>query len=294
MEAFFIVWWSYGVFYVLYRLIKNYRKPRAFLWDTLAYYGTFLLVMLFIYARFIEPNMIRVKQETISTWFSSQWVLLSDLHLWVYKGTAYAERLVDRINSFHHIQGVLIPWDFTLVLDENEDFEALFAPLKRIQVPVYATLGNHDTRHPWPNIEKKLIQALQKNNVIVLDNTSQYTSKNDITLVWLWDNWDNNDKVEILKNFSSSQNIIVLAHNPDTTLRYEANSVADITVSGHTHGGQVRVPFLRKKLIPCQGPFISWYSQINGNNVYVTSGVGEVGLPLRFWVPPEIILLQTK
>ncbi|MGB2110884.1 MAG: hypothetical protein ACPHY8_03075 [Patescibacteria group bacterium] len=55
------------------------------------------------------------------------------------------------------------------------------------------------------------------------------------TLVGLGSNWNREDDTSLLQEFTPSDNIIVLAHNPDTTLKY-SNNVVDLTLAGHTHG----------------------------------------------------------
>jgi len=61
-----------------------------------------------------------------------------------------------------------------------------------------------------------------------------------------------------------------------------------LTLAGHTHGGQIRIPYLYKKVIPVRGDVL-WdqglYSFKN-EKVFVTSGIGEIGLPMRFLIPP--------
>ncbi len=87
----------------------------------------------------------------------------------------------------------------------------------------------------------------------------------------------------------------MLTHNPDTALSYAPNHYPDLTLAGHTHGGQVRIPYLYKRMIPVLGVDILWdqglYRYKNGQ-VFVTSGIGEVGLPLRFLIPPVIDVLE--
>ena len=97
--------------------------------------------------------------------------------------------------------GQFVAEDFTLLKDDKADLEKLFAPLKDIKYPVYATLWNHDTMHPWPDISDNLIKTLKKYNVIFLQNTSIKLKNKDINILWLWDNWDNADDVSLIKNF---------------------------------------------------------------------------------------------
>lgn len=235
--------------------------------------------------------MINVKHQEIKTGFQGRFVLVADMHVWIFKDAKYLQKVVEKINEQENIDGVLIPWDFTLVLHDNIDFEKLFSPLKNLTYPAYATLGNHDTMNPGPDISEKLIQALEKNNVVMLENKNTKLQNKNIHILWLGDNWANNDKVELIDDYTTEQNLVVLAHNPDTTLRY-SNTLADLTVSGHTHGWQIRVPFIRKKVIPVKGGFIDGFYNQNGVKLYVTSGVWEVGLPMRFLVPPEIVVLD--
>ena len=82
-----------------------------------------------------------------------------------------------------------------------------------------------------------------------------------------------------------------MAHNPDTALEYE-NSIPDITICGHTHGGQIRIPFLYKQTIPCEGNFDQGLYETKYGKVFVTAGLGEVGLPMRLGIPPTIEILE--
>lgn len=293
-ELLFVVYWSFFVFpFIVFLIYKYLKLKNKTINQKLLYFVCFLLSLLFIYARFIEPNILLVKHQNIKTGFEWRFILLADLHLWIYKDEKYLQKIVNKINEQKDVDGVLIPGDFTLVLNNNHDLDKLFSPLKNIKYPIFATLWNHDTMHPWPDISQKLIKILEKNNVIVLENKWYFYKNKNIQILWLWDNWSNNDKVEMIDEYELNQNLIVLAHNPDTTLKY-SNNIADLTVSWHTHWGQIRIPFIRKSIVPVKWNFISWFYENNWNKLYVTSWVWEVWLPMRFRIPPEIIILDLK
>lgn len=268
----------YVIFFLFKRWINFWRKFWLFLY--------IFFTLLFIYSRFIEPNIIVKNEIKINAWFKAKVAVFSDIHLWVFKDKYFLERIVSKINAEKNIDFVLIPGDFTFVSWNDNDFENMFSPLKKLKVPIFVTLWNHDTSHPWPDIRNDLVSALKKNNVILLDNSS--TKFKNINILWLKDDWENPD-ISLIKNFQKSDNLIVLAHNPDTTLNYW-NNIPDITISGHTHGWQVRIPFLYKKMIPCRWDFDKWYYE--DKNLFITSWAWEVWLPMRFLNFPEVVFVD--
>ena len=88
--------------------------------------------------------------------------------------------------------------------------------------------------------------------------------------------------------------VLVLSHDPDAFPHVPAR--AALTLSGHLHGGQVAIPLLRRPAIP------SWYGERyarrhvveGGRRLYVSSGLGTSGLPVRLLAPPEVVLLTLK
>jgi len=256
----------------------------------------FLIILLtgaliFVYSRFIERNIILENTTKIKTGFSLKLAVISDIHLGVYKDQHFLKRVVEKINNIKNLDAVLIPGDFTYYPETN--LKELFAPLKDLKTPVYAVLGNHDVGHPGPDIEDELERVLKSFNVIFLDNTEATikSKKGDVKILGLGDNWDRNDDISKIDKFTTGDNLIIITHNPDTFAKYN-KEIADLTVSGHTHGGQVRIPFLYKRMIPCKNDYDrGLYKEKNGK-LFVTSGVGEVGLPIRLFNPPVIDVLE--
>jgi len=87
---------------------------------------------------------------------------------------------------------------------------------------------------------------------------------------------------------------ICISHQPQIFDRYTEHS-ADLMLCGHTHAGQVRLPFMPVLFAPNQGVFpkygYGWYN-VNGARMYVTKGIGTTWFPIRFWNRPEICVID--
>lgn len=255
-----------------------------------------ILGWLFIWARFIEPYRVVVQETMINTWFTGNVVLIADTHLWVLKWQSYLQKIVEKINTLHDVQAVLIAWDLTFepVDHSREALEELFSPLADSKFPVIAVLWNHDVWVPWPELKKPLIQALNAHWVIYLEN-DRYQLWN-LRVVWLWPHLRGTDDISLLDEMSVDDNVIVLTHNPDTTLNYD-NYHADVTLVWHTHCGQVRfpwLPFLYTRAIPVVWDFDCWLYDDSLNKIFITSWLGESRLPIRFFNPPTIDLIRFR
>lgn len=248
-----------------------------------------LLCVLFTYARFIEPQYIRVQHTTIPLWFETKIALIADLHIGKYKKQAYVDKIVRKLNTLD-VDMVLIAGDFTYYPDEW-DLQELFAPFKEIQHTTYWVLWNHDVEQPGPPLRAELIEALDYPQIHHINN--QVVELDGFTLVWLWSHWNREDDVTLLKQYTAEDNVIVLAHNPDTISKY-SNSSADITLVGHTHGGQIRIPWLYKKVIPTRWDFDRWLTHEVQGTLYITAWIWETGLPMRFLNPPTIDVLHIQ
>jgi predicted MPP superfamily phosphohydrolase len=92
----------------------------------------------------------------------------------------------------------------------------------------------------------------------------------------------------------ANEAVVLLAHEPDyadTVARY----AVDLQLSGHSHGGQVRLPFIRPVFLPELARKYVWGRyQIGGLALYTNAGLGTVNLPIRMNCPPEITLLTLR
>lgn len=242
----------------------------------------------FVYAHLIERNILITPQTKIKTGFTLKAAVIADIHLGLYKDERFFSRVVYKINRIDNLDCVLIPGDFTYY--PGKRINTLFNPLKDLKVPVYAVLGNHDYGVPGPDLQDPLKEILRQLGVIVLENTTAKIPNTDVTVLGIGDEWYGNDNIELVNNLPTNSKYIILAHNPETALKYKKGNKY-ITISGHTHGGQIRIPFIYKIILPQLKSFNSGLYETDHGPVFVTPGVGEVGLPLRLLNPPSIDIL---
>jgi predicted MPP superfamily phosphohydrolase len=159
---------------------------------------------------------------------------------------------------------------------------------------LYAVLGNHDVSVG----AKEVTAALTGNGITVLTNACLPMERNGgrIWLVGLDDPVNGNPDPESaipasIRNVPDEP-IVLMCHAPDYAddlLAHPAGKAVDLMLSGHTHGGQVRLPLLGALELPIQGRrYIEGWFRLGGMQLYVNRGIGTVGLPFRFDCPPEI------
>lgn len=283
---------SYLVFFFVILFFWQLRKKR---YKTIAIF--FLIIsFVFIYARFIEPNIIITKNYNIDFIGNNKnnnlkIAVIADPHIGVYKNKKFLKRVVDKTNAINP-DLILMPGDFVYHIDKNE-IDSIFSVFQYLQAPTYAITGNHDIGKPGIDISEKIKNALKKYGVKIIDNEIKNLeiNKNQIELIGLSDLWGGQTDFNLLNKINDKKLSIVLTHNPDSVYQFPNNN-ADLVIAGHTHGGQIRIPFIYKYAIPCDYDFDKGFYNIKGIKIFVSSGLGMVGLPLRFLIPPEISILN--
>lgn len=253
------------------------------------------------YARFIEPRILRTVETAIdlsgdqpaST--TLRVALFADPHIGIFGNTMPIERIVTAINAAD-VDIVLIAGDFTY-WQAPEDLREDFAALSDLKASVFAVMGNHDVGFPGPkDIAMPLTSVLSEAGVTLLDNRLAEASVagQKIFLFGASDLWEGRQRLLQLNDIAERP-LFVLTHNPDTALRIDPRVNYDLMLAGHTHGGQIRLPFIYKRHIPTEGPFDKGLHVLKfgqeSRQVYVTSGTGMVGLPTRLLMPPQVDIL---
>lgn len=158
---------------------------------------------------------------------------------------------------------------------------------------VIAVLGNHDWWYDGVRIEK----ALRSAGIEVLENQAHQIHHKDKTfwIVGIADMWTRKPDIEgSLRQVEGSDPIILITHNPDIFPDVPAR--VSLTLAGHTHGGQVNLPVVGRLVVPSQygQRYAMGHVVENGKHLFVGGGVGSSILPVRFRVPPEVVVLTLR
>jgi predicted MPP superfamily phosphohydrolase len=225
-------------------------------------------------------------------------VQLADFHYGEYSEPTYLRAAVDVTNSLNPDM-VTLTGDFIsagpLVRRISQQFAYHCAALlSRIECPIrYAVMGNHDA------IVGRIAvtDALTTHGIPVLHNQSVPIERGGGRL-WLAGLADALIGAEVdldaaipRRRDPKKEPLILMGHEPDYADHVTGSGV-DLMLSGHTHGGQIRIPFVPLFDLPPLGrKYVEGLFGIGGLQLYVTRGLGTVGVPFRFRCRPEITVI---
>jgi predicted MPP superfamily phosphohydrolase len=253
-----------------------------------------VLILAFLWLWFSETRNIQIHEDIINTGFTSKFVLISDLHLGLFKNQEYLTEVVNKINAQNNIEFVVIAGDFIyndLPVKDQKYYDDLFEPIKDIKYPVVVTFGNHDNGSSDPDITDMLTITLEKYGARVIEDKE--ISIDGLNIVGLYDYWEKPEGYKFLDTVNTPINIVV-THNPDIVDLYD--KPVGLTLSGHTHCGQVRVPLLNLSFpMPINSGYQNGLYNSSNGKVFVTCGLSETGFfPFRLWNRPTIDVIETN
>src|SRR6185369_3430138 len=263
-----------------------------------------LLAFFAFWAFFIEPDRLIVREESIQI---DNWpreldglkiAVLSDIHAGgSFINDKKLHTIVDRTNALHP-DLIVILGDY---MSSNGTFrrrvepEVFGAVLKNFRAPLgtYSVLGNHD----WWYSGAKVRAGLEQNGIKVLENEVLQINARGVSLwlVGLADLWTRPQRIEqTVAKVPEGQTMIALTHNPDIFPNVPER--VPLLLAGHTHGGQVRFPFIGSVVEASEygQRYERGHVFENNHHLFVTTGIGTSIVPLRFGVTPEIVLLTLR
>ncbi|HOW97443.1 MAG TPA: metallophosphoesterase [Kiritimatiellia bacterium] len=249
----------------------------------------------FIERYLVATNTYRIPVPRLPPAFAGLRVVhLSDLHF----GALMPMRVIaDVIRRANELGGDLIVCTGDYVHERNaaRQIDAVWPELARLSAPlgVHSVLGNHDHWADTARSEHWLEQTGQglRHRVAALEKDGQ-----QLWLAGAGDLWEDHRRLDdLLARIPDAGCRIVLAHNPDTADTPFAGR-ADLMISGHTHGGQVRLPFLGAPILPVRNKRYSsgLCRSPRGLGVFISRGIGWAYLPVRFNCLPEIAVLELR
>jgi len=261
----------------------------------------FLFLVLGLWAFWIEPAWLSTHRFALQVpgWLPEHQGLriavLTDLHVGSpHTGIEKLKEVVARTNDEHSdlvvILGDLVIQD--VVGGHFVEPEPIADVLRGLQAPlgVLAVLGNHDWWYNGARVEK----ALRGAGIEVLENQAHQVQLKGraFWVVGIADLWTRKPDIEgSLRQVEGTDPIILITHNPD--IFPEVPSRVSLTIAGHTHGGQVNLPLVGRLVVPSKygQRYAMGHIVENGQHLFVGGGVGTSILPVRFRVPPEVVVI---
>jgi predicted MPP superfamily phosphohydrolase len=249
------------------------------------------------YARLLEPGWLDVTRlelplQKLPDAFAGVTIAqISDLHFGPFMQAPEMAQVVEHVNSAEP-DLIVITGDLVSRVDQGEP-GMIVETLRRWRAPlgVYAILGNHD----WWEGASTVSDALARAGVVVLSNRNVPLKRDGQTLhlAGVDDVWcGKHDLTAALAGIPARSAVIALVHEPDFADTLAGDARVLLQLSGHSHGGQVRVPFCGGIWYP---PWARKYPRglyaIRDLTLYTNRGIGMVSRPIRFACRPEITFL---
>ena len=269
----------------------------------LFFIGLITAILCLLYGFLIEPNRLVKREVTIDSPFYSgaplKILLVSDIHIGgMHIDSKRVSQIVERANADGPYDYVLITGDFINGHEHRSEHSAesiqdIEQGIRYVSAlnsgdNIYASLGNHDTWYGKDSVATHLSHA----GVTVLDNKSG--SNDGICIVGIADFDTARPSPTADKNCGDDEMKLVITHSPDALKFAPSNSA--LIVTGHTHGGQINIPFIgRRVTATAMGRDYAYgLKTYEGMPVFITAGIGTSILPARFRAPPEYVVITLR
>ncbi len=221
-------------------------------------------------------------------------VQISDLHV---SGRVSSDFLIKSFKRVAELKPDIVVYTGDFISNDEHTYDRIaevFPHLPTGSIGSAAILGNHDYGENWAEESwaTHIIGCLKAQNIPVLRNET--LELNGLQILGLDDSWA--DKIDLAKGLASlDPNLasIVLSHNPDTVDQGDWNSYRGWILSGHTHGGQCKPPFLPPPIVPVINKRYTsgHFSLSGGRDLYINRALGYLH-QVRFNVRPEITIFE--
>ncbi|MDP9477714.1 MAG: metallophosphoesterase [Actinomycetota bacterium] len=294
--------------------------------------GALGVVLLLLSWGLIEPYFIDTEEQVAeipglpSSWEGQRIGVIADWQIGMWLDNTRTMRRSAELLAEERPAAVLIAGDFVYGPsdDNDEDIRKVgefVRPLTEAGIPTYAVLGNHDYRmaykdsEPNPRAAERVREALESAGVRVLKNEAVSLKAPEtstgheraaggvdpLRLVGIGARWPDEDRPEAaLSGVPDEAPRFVMMHNPNSFGAFPAGT-APVAVAGHTHGGQVRIPFLPEwswlKIVEDDEIHVDgWIEGFGepGNQLYVNRGIGFSVVPIRINCRPEVTLFTLR
>ena len=258
---------------------------------------TILLLGVYIYARYIEPNLLmvnRVNLESSRMDGHLKIVFFGDTHMGEFNNIDQLERIVNEINAQNPDLVIFTGDLISASKNLNVDTDAISQTLKKIQAPYgkYCVMGNHEYATLKQYSYKDLMNSA---NFEVLVNDWLDIPEINIRLLGLDDAYSGKPDKNLSDAALDSAYNIMITHEPDIIDQMDIDGI-QLILAGHTHGGQISVPFLTEKFLPPGGKkYVKGLFEVGSDgqtNLFVTKGTGMSTIPYRFMNVPEIVSIE--
>lgn len=264
-----------------------------------------LLYGTFIERQWLQSSHVPIRIRKLPRAFDGYRIAhISDIHLSSWMTRERIQSIAARVKQLQP-DLIAITGDFVTGSAHN-DLQQLIDGLREFDAPdgVFVVPGNHDyrmdgKRHPNRVVSgsiNQLREVFDQAGVCDLSNDIYRLQRDDdsLLLAGVDDVWAQRSRLDVvLKKLPDDETpVILLAHEPDFADIAAATGRFALQLSGHTHGGQIQLPIAGIVYKVTHGTrYLSGMYQVRDMALYVTRGVGTVGLPIRFLCRPEITMI---
>lgn len=253
-----------------------------------------VLLGMFFYMRFYEVNALCVKHIDVPANVSEPFTIVhfSDTHFKANFDEKAAQKVVQAINEIH-ADFIVFSGDLMDHYAKTVKFKDTLPPiLNNLQAKIekLAVYGNHDIGGKAKYVYADMMKA---SGFLVLRNERKEYQDLGIAFYGIDDARLGYEDRNLCPNRLQPFQLLI-SHEPDIIDQMEISNL-DMVVCGHTHGGQVALPFFKNKVLPKGGKhYRKGFYQINTTKLFVSSGIGTTKLSFRFHNLPEILVYHLK